>query len=342
MVTRFLLTCSLVLAGCSGDSTLVIPDAEPPLPPIDAAIELDAPPAFYLSETGLYSNIADKIVAPEAVEFLPAFELWTDAAVKRRWILLPPGQTIDTTDMDHWIFPVGTKVFKEFVRDDVLVETRLIWRRGDNDYFLGAFIWDSAETDAIFVPDGEENAGGTAHDVPATGACVLCHMVEPGRVLAFSAIQLSRPGPELNLEELVANKWLSDDPPPDTTYPVVGRTAEEIAAFGYMHANCGHCHATGGSAFEIVPSLTLRLATAETDPVLTAIYTTSVDIDLQHWIVNPYYIRVVSGDSAASGYIARMDARGPELVQMPPLGTEDKDTAGLAAMAAWIDHLEVP
>ena len=49
-------------------------------------------------------------VKTPAWRFLPRWQLWSDEAVKRRWIWLPPGSTIDTTNMDHWKFPVGTKV----------------------------------------------------------------------------------------------------------------------------------------------------------------------------------------------------------------------------------------
>ena len=43
-------------------------------------------------------------------------QLWADYATKQRWILLPPGTKIDATDPNEWVFPVGTKVWKEFSR----------------------------------------------------------------------------------------------------------------------------------------------------------------------------------------------------------------------------------
>ena len=46
--------------------------------------------------------------------YAPKFQLWSDSATKKRWIYLPPGSQIDTSDMDFWKFPVGTKVWKEF------------------------------------------------------------------------------------------------------------------------------------------------------------------------------------------------------------------------------------
>ena len=49
------------------------------------------------------------------VEFVPKYTLWTDGAVKTRWISLPdcvdlePAQ-IDSADMDGWLMPIGTKL----------------------------------------------------------------------------------------------------------------------------------------------------------------------------------------------------------------------------------------
>lgn len=42
---------------------------------------------------------------------------------------VPPGTKIDTRDIDHWVFPVGTKTWKEFRVDRKLVETLLLEAR---------------------------------------------------------------------------------------------------------------------------------------------------------------------------------------------------------------------
>ena len=89
--------------------------------------------------------------------FEPTYWLWSDGADKRRWFRLPPGTQIDTTGMDHWVFPIGTKLWKEFSLGGVLLETRLIERYGDGpeDYWMGAFVWNADQTDAVLAPDGQ-------------------------------------------------------------------------------------------------------------------------------------------------------------------------------------------
>ena len=90
----------------------------------------DALPGL-LSQTGLYSDIAQKTVHSAVKSFKPRFQLWSDGADKNRWVYLPEcDPVIDTSNMNDWSLPVGTRLFKEFSLDGVLLETRLIERFG--------------------------------------------------------------------------------------------------------------------------------------------------------------------------------------------------------------------
>lgn len=53
--------------------------AGPPAPPV------------HLSETGLYSEPATHRVDERNLRYSPQYPLWSDGAVKSRWIFLPPG-----------------------------------------------------------------------------------------------------------------------------------------------------------------------------------------------------------------------------------------------------------
>src|SRR3954451_12548637 len=81
-----------------------------------------------LSDTGLFADPQNERLGPGVVAYRPQFELWSDGASKRRWIFVPEGARIDSTDMDAWLFPPGTKLWKEFTRDGVRVETRLLYK----------------------------------------------------------------------------------------------------------------------------------------------------------------------------------------------------------------------
>jgi len=125
---------AIVLLAACGDG-LLAPDARPsdaraprPDAPVDAAIDTMpdgnpfTPPTLLL--TGLCLDLACAQISPEVQAYVPRYPLWADTATKRRWIFTPPGAQIDTTDMNHWKFPVGTKFWKEFTRDGIRVETR--------------------------------------------------------------------------------------------------------------------------------------------------------------------------------------------------------------------------
>ena len=85
--------------------------------------------------------------------------------------------------MDHWQFPVGTKVWKEFARQGAALETRLIERYGPGpeDYWMGAFVWAPDGDDATFAEAGSADINGTTHDAPAAKCCLSCHRGEKGR-----------------------------------------------------------------------------------------------------------------------------------------------------------------
>ena len=142
-----------------------------------------------LSQTGLFSDIAKGTLAPNVFAYQPQYALWSDGATKRRWVSLPVGSKIDTSSMDYWDYPAGTKLWKEFTRDGVRVETRLLMKRGSGlgDWLMVAYKWNSSKTEATAVPDGEANASGTQHDIPSQKACSTCHSALSDNVLGFTA-----------------------------------------------------------------------------------------------------------------------------------------------------------
>ena len=317
------IAAALLLWGC-GDSVSNAPAAY--VPPVVTPPAADDTTPFLLSQTGLYIDIQSKQLAPDLIAFSPRFVLWSDGAQKQRWLRLPAGTTIDTSDMDHWQFPVGTIVFKEFAVDGKRIETRMIMRTGeaDTDYFMGAFAWNDDESDALFVRDGQDNARDTPHDIPQARQCLTCHDGEAGRILGFSAVQQ----PDVDLELLSV--------PPDAPFEPPGDATTQ-AALGYLHANCGHCHNLHGTSWPDT-DMDLRLNVADISVEQTAAYRTTVGVRMQSFNTSPLTLRITSGDPAQSGVHYRMSMRGPR-IQMPPLATELVDDSGLALVDAWIESL---
>lgn len=342
------------------DSPIV--DSPPPDSPPDAPIYV-APNYTSLGETGLYSDFSTKTLSADVREFSPRFKLWTDNAGKTRWLYLPPGTQIDNTDQDNWRFPIGTKVWKEFTQelgqDTLRIETRLIewWGPGGADVWVGSFAWDATESDAIFQPTGVLNARGTNHDVPMQSQCQRCHRGMTDWILGLSAVQTSYDMEPANgtvdIMDLY-NDGLLMVQPAANGYPVPGTPVEE-EALGYLHANCGHCHAEEYN-FQICysqtgvdmmgpPRLSLRVYTSDTVASQTATYQTAVAQSVHQWMnMAGYTERVVAGMPSQSGLLYRMNFRdSTDLVdgvdQMPKNFTEVIDTAGVAIIENWINSL---
>jgi hypothetical protein len=345
------LACAGV-GGC-GDDAAGASDAARPDAPADAAGSADADERRRLSGEDLYLDFAARTLNPALLEYQPQYALWSDGAVKRRWIDLPDGTTIDASDPDGWVFPVGTRFWKEFrTPAGALLETRLIERIGPGDdpwvdYFMGAFLWEPDESEAFFVAAGERDVNGTAHDVPSETRCRTCHQGSTGFVLGFSAIQLSRIGAGTSLDTI--RDRLDPRPADGVSYPLPGDAAAQ-AALGTLHANCGHCHNPRGSAWGDVPSQILRVAVSESggDVTATQLYGSTVlwtdpvsGQPFQRWVPpldSPVTHRIVPGDHAASAIWFRMTQRGNGDA-MPPIFTDAPDDAGVLAVETWIDGL---
>lgn len=324
-------------AGGAADAPFTWPAPGPPCSSDNAA---------RLSDTCLYDDMATLHVRSDVVEYRPSYELWADGADKRRWIWLPPGTTIDTSNMDHWIFPVGTRVWKEFSRNGRKLETRFIERTGTGagDYRVVSFAWLADGTNAgVASFFGESNVLGTQHDIPSSVVCGNCHNGETGKVLGFSAVQLARGGGGVTFDALVANKKLSNPPASGVHYAVPG-TPVQANALGYLHANCGHCHHPGGGEAYLLVDQILRLdvaAMALGDPAKTPTYLTTVGHRTTALLNRQTELRVAAGDPLKSDIYLRMGRRERYFPppNMPPYGSEQIDDQGRDAVAAWIRGL---
>ncbi|QVM88477.1 hypothetical protein I0D68_07910 [Pseudomonas lalucatii] len=109
---------------------------------------------------------------------------------------MPPGSAIDASTPDAWVFPKGTRLWKEFAYAGQPVETRFIERLADGSWRYLTYIWAADGRDAALAP-GEgatlavAAAPGGRYAVPSRDDCRGCHEAGPVPVLGFSALQLS-------------------------------------------------------------------------------------------------------------------------------------------------------
>ena len=321
-----------------------------------ASAGIGVPPrAFpqHLADTGLYSDFASRTIAPGNLHYSPQYPLWSDGARKNRWIRLPPGTRIDARDPDGWVFPVGTKIWKEFAWARGPIETRLL-EKTRHGWIYAAYAWSEDGRDAVLAPDDgltsrQEVAPGRLHRIPSVADCRSCHEGGRNEVLGFGALQLSSdrdplapnrepllPG-DVTLETLVRRRLVRGLPRRLVERPprVIADTPRGRAAIGYLHANCSSCHDWRGPLRGLGVSLRDRLdaRTQADEPAVAAIgeptryRVPGVGAGRSVWI-DP-------GHPERSAVVVRMERRTP-LDQMPPLGTEIPDEQALAVVRSWI------
>jgi hypothetical protein len=340
---RLGLACALLVLGCSSsgssdkpaevdasvDSGAAIVDVGPEhVHEAEVAIDAgayDGPKT--LAETGLYSDFAGKVLASNIVPYEVRYPLWSDSLEKSRFIALPAGATIDTTDPDHWQFPVGTKIWKEFRIGTRRIETRYLEQRATG-WLRITFGWDATESSATAMPDGAINYAGTTHDLPDRETCDRCHIGQPEGVLGIGTIQLAPVLDDWNTRGLLSKPVAPVDP------PGTGLTQEVLA---YFHGNCGVCH-NGAGVWSKVTELRLSLHVKDTTPEATGAYTTTIGRAAHHMSPGVPSTVIVAGDPDASQLLYRMNRRDDW--QMPPVGTKVVDAPAVAKVRDWITGLK--
>jgi uncharacterized repeat protein (TIGR03806 family) len=322
----------LLLAGAAGIALGL-------MGPSQAEAAASAEPPARLSQTGLYAAGSTTQLRPGIAAFSPQYPLWSDGADKRRWLRLPPGQAIDASKPDAWVFPAGTQVWKEFSHAGRAVETRFIERRADGSWRFASYVWREDGSDADLAPArgatlALRTAPGGRYAVPSRADCVACHGSAAVPVLGVSAVQLAS-----NLRDLAARGWLRGLPAALLAQPprIAADSAVERAALGYLHANCGHCHNRSGHQVPLLLTLAQRAADpqASRDEALHSAVMVPSRYQAQGGAGEAHVI--VPGDAQNSVLAVRMHSRQPQM-QMPPLGSELADTEGLALISRWINH----
>jgi hypothetical protein len=362
-------------AGAAPD-TFVVPDAadaaeaasEPP--PVDAGPDTsDAacvdtfgdgiPPD--LACTGLYADWGAKTVALENKSYTPGLVLWSDGAEKARWLYLPPGAKIDTSNLDEWVFPVGTKVWKEFRLGGKRVETRMFWKRqadageSDLDWAWTTYRWSADETHAPRQDDAVTNVNDAGYEIPEHLACYQCHKGRADALLGVEAVNLGNDGAQGVTLAALVDAGLLTSPPPSTSIAIPeDSTGHAKDAIGWLHVNCGTaCHNANASAAATQSGLFMLLHASQLlspdggpeggarvqdlDTYATAV---NVPCNMQPYRGEGYY-RIHAGDVALSLEVRLAETRdgGGSLDQMPPIVTHQVDVDGTSKLEAWVSAL---
>lgn len=162
-----------------------------------------------LSETGLFSGITQHEMAPGVIPYSVTAPLWSDGALKERWMALPINGTIELTNRWAWGFPDQTVLVKSFSFETAVgnpnsrkwIETRLLVRN-EGEWVGYSYAWNEAQTDAELVESGGRDVQWMISDgagtktlnwhFPSRAECMVCHTRAAGFVLGLTTLQMNR------------------------------------------------------------------------------------------------------------------------------------------------------
>jgi mono/diheme cytochrome c family protein len=251
------------------------------MPPRNGAFAF--PPV--LSATGAFSNLSTLTPSTGAIPYTVNSPLWSDAAIKSRWIAVPndgppyaSNEQISFAPVGEWSFPNGTVFIKHFeltvneiTGERKRLETRLLVRNEDGAVYGVTYKWRADNTDADLLPGPPldedipiiTSSGGTRiqkWSYPGRGQCLSCHTSAANYVLGVKTHQLNgnftypSTGRTDNQLRTFAHVGLLNPTPSEAdipnflkSVPVSHPTASvQYRMRSWIDANCSQCHRPGG------------------------------------------------------------------------------------------------
>ena len=316
----------------------------------------NAPLPRLLSQTGAFTNTP--ALGSRYVPYDVASPLWSDGAVKSRWMAIPTSQFINYSPTGEWTFPNGSVFIKHFdlpINDTnpairKRLETRLLVR-DTNGYVYGAtYKWRADNTDADLLDSSVvENIAVTTVTgtrtqqwyYPSRTDCLACHSIASRGVLGVKTRQSNRDfhytltGVADNQLRTWGHIGLFDAPPGDATiaalYKLVTVTNTSVSletrVRSYLDANCSHCHRPGGVQAFWDGRYDTPLAG---QGIINGILANTLGISGAR--------NVVPSDVARSIMHRRVNSVDPT-IKMPPLARNVIDRDAVTTLTEWIGSL---
>jgi uncharacterized repeat protein (TIGR03806 family) len=184
-----------------------------------------------LSETGLFTSVKDLQPAPGLIPYSVNAALWSDGAIKERYLAIPGDGRIEYNAIEYpqpapgaprgWKFPDGTVMVKTFFLElepgkpasRRRLETRLLHFQqlagteevGDQYWRGYTYVWNDEQTDATLLDAAGLDRTFTIADPKAPGGkrqqtwhfpsrseCIGCHTMPAKFTLGVNTLQLNR------------------------------------------------------------------------------------------------------------------------------------------------------
>ncbi|SDE82098.1 hypothetical protein [Epilithonimonas hungarica] len=268
----FLYIVSLfLLFSCKEDDGTVI---ESSISGSTVNFDINAVPYSKLSTYSFFSgDLKDLTPVAKVIPYEPASSLFTDYALKKRFIWMPEGTKAKYEEDGKTLdFPVGTTLIKNFYYNTLqpnnttkIIETRLMIRKSTG-WIFAEYIWNDAQTEATLLTGEDFESGSTQsitfkkqngdvistdYRIPSEDNCFACHRLD-GKAIPIGTkpqnlnniYNYSTTNIKNQLQKLVDEGYLASYPATinstvdyhDTSKPV------DIRLRSYLDANCSHCH----------------------------------------------------------------------------------------------------
>ncbi|PWJ40052.1 SO2930 family diheme c-type cytochrome [Sediminitomix flava] len=307
----------------------------------------------YLSEYNFFVGEIAELTPNEEARVLPYdlnTPLFSDYALKKRFIYVPEGKSIPFQTNNVLDLPVGSVLIKHFYYGEKdYIETRLLIRNNDG-WQPETYIWEEDLSDArrsviggtrkmTLNIDGEDQIFN--YMIPNQNQCKNCHAYD-GKIAPI--------GPEIpNLnktynyaegEENQIQKWISAgilEGHSDTNIPAWPAIDDQSAtlddrARAYLAINCASCHRAEGSA----ANSGLYLGFHVDEPINLGYWKTPTAAGDGsgglRYVIHP-------GNAEESILMYRLNSSEVE-VRMPELGRELIHKEGVELIRDWINSLE--
>ena len=310
-----------------------------------------------LSQTGAFGDLATLAPAAGLIPYTVNSPLWSDGAVKSRWLALPTNTAIGFAPNGEWTFPAGTVFVKNFRTARGRHESR---KSSAGSKPACSFATRTARSMARVTngaptsSDADSVTAGTNEDIlikTATGTrvqrwfypgrqdCLTCHTPASGGVLGVKTRQLNGNFKypdgvtdnqlrawnhiglfDTNLDERQIPRFTRLVTVTDTSASLEWRVRS------YLDANCSQCHRPGGAEafFDARIDTPLEKQNLVNGPVGNPLGISGAKI-------------IVPRDTGKSVLFHRISVAGN--LQMPPLAKNVVDRNAVSVIAKWIDSL---
>ena len=368
MKNKFVLTTIFVSAtmllffalSCSSDKDDYVPIEVSPV-----VVNLAEVPYPNLSQYQFFKGeIKNQQPSYGVIPYKPASELFTDYALKNRFVWLPNGtKATYTSDADILKLPVGSALIKTFYYNNVqpangtkIIETRVMIKvTEENDetdgWIFAEYLWNADQTDATLQTQGSTMAiswidqnsttQNINYQIPSTNQCKTCHDNNgKSRPIGIKPQHLNTTFPYSTGTKNQLAKWIEfgylENNLPATIVSTVDykdtSKSLDLRVRSYMDINCAHCHQDGGNA-EYMHTIKLSFSQSTNSSNMGVCVPGNIQV--------PGFDRglIVSPNNTNESTILYLLSTNSPNFRMPRIGRTIAHQEGIQLVTEWINSL---